>query len=312
MKHFLTALAMIPSFAFAQNYIAKENNGKLDVYPTKGTISLSRTMNGNSCSHLRMILEQNESSSLPQEEIQKTIDMVDGNKLGADWGTPVVMMPWYFNGVAENELKAEVSADMGRNVSEINVIHPDLEKADLGRKTIVLDESNVFVHALKKYNKGMGTIQVNINGSNYLRVQGRIAYCAFYEKALTVEMTFVSSFKSRKEAPADTVNTLHKYYTDVSSAWKKEENKTWANDMHKLLQIGVILKEKATDKKLAKLINLNEAFDKFFESHWRADEDEGLSIYLNEFRNMSEFRTKVIPDQVSEIKVNGTLTEKDL
>lgn len=311
MKTLIIAMALLPTIGHSQNYIARENNGKLDVYPTKGEIRLGKTSNGRSCEIIKTVLKGFEQ--YPSEDEAKKLEIFDTGWGATDWGeTSKMMSIWLKNYDFDSELIKEVSEDTGRNRDEINVMSIDFDKAKLSRKTIVKNPENVFVKALMKY-KGYlpGTIQVKYNGVDYLRVNGRLAYCAFYEDGLGIEIQFEKKFVEKKSVQSNVVASLFSMYKDVASAWKKEEKKVWANNLHKLLQIGVILKEKGAGKIESEHMTMNQAFDKFFDVYNKADGDEGISVYLKNFHDQEIFKNVVMPDLVNEFTVSGTLTEQE-
>jgi hypothetical protein len=309
MKTLLVALTMIPAMAQAQNYIAKENNGRLNVYPTKGTVSFNRIQNANSCENLRMTLSYDDVAAPKPEDRQELIDTLDSQTVGDEWGSPYMMIPMHFEGMPVDSVAAQAAHDYGKETSYINVIEPDFGKSRFSNEIIVKNPNNIFIKAMNKYKKTFKHMHVNYNGMDYVRINGRLANCAFYENAVTLKMKFENEYSLRVETPSVVVDTLHSYYTDVASAWAKEDEKKWDNELHKLLKIGVVLKEKGNSKKITELMNMTQAFDKFFTTYWKADGDDGLSVYFNKFKNMAEFKSKVAPDKVTVVEVSGILTE---
>lgn len=309
MKTLIIAMAMLPTIGHAQNYIARENNGKLDVYPTTGEVRLGKPSNGRSCEIIRTVLKGFEQ--YPSDDEAKKLEIFDTGIGADDWGKRDNMMSIYLtNFNHELGIVNEVMEETGRSRDEINMMEIDFSKAKLTRKTIVKDPENIFVKALLKYKKGLPvTVQVKYNGHDYIRVLGRLGYCAFYEDGLGIEVQFEKKFVDRKSVPSEVVSSLFWVYNEVATAWKKEEKKNWANNLHKLLQIGVILKEKGAGRIHADHMSMTQAFDKFFDVYNKADGDEGITVYLKEFKTQEMFKSVAMPDSVTEFTVTGTLTE---
>lgn len=297
MKTIILAAMFLPVFASAQSFVVKEISGKTYGMPMLNFFDLKETKEGYSCTYGKFLIEDavkkytdNDCKAKPEDYYCKSIKttVVKFNALN---GTEnFVVEP---KALDEQKAIDGIMRDFRLKPEDVKVFLPDYSKIAFEMDYEVVDEENFYVKLADVFKISLSIRFVN-EGKDVV-VNGRLASCAMKDKAIIFSGEYTQSENVKVQPSALFVTAARNYYDEVVKAWKEEEKRAWKNDIHKILSIGVILKEKSKVKNLDSLSDMTVSFDKFFTAYNKADGDEGLSVYLNEFKSTEEFRAKVTP-----------------
>jgi hypothetical protein len=299
MKTIILAAMFLPIFASAQSFVVKEISGKTYGMPMLNFFDLKETKEGYSCTYGKFLIEDavkkytdNDCKAKPEDYFCKSIKTTV-QKFNALNGTETFSIePKVLD---EQKAINGIMRDFNLKPEDVKVFLPDYSKITFEMDFEVVDQENFYVKLAEVFQISP-TIRFAKEGKEVL-TNGRLASCAIKDKAIIFSGEYTQTENVKVQPSALFVTAAQNYYEEVAKAWKEEEKRAWKNDIHKILSIGVILKEKSKIKNLDTLSDMTVSFDKFFTAYNKADGDEGVSVYLNEFKTTEEFKAKVTPSK---------------
>jgi|GEM_PF-3971627 len=200
--------------------------------------------------------------------------------------------------------QARVTRDLGEelqiSVDRVHLLIPDLTKSKLD--IVATQENNFFLKLLAMVDLPHGLYQ---NGAMIVS-EDRLSTCALLDKALSVHGQIDTQLTVETERPMIEVYSLYSFYHGVSNNWARIEGKNWKNPLHQILYISNILQENMKKYHVEKLYSMEQLYDSLFTSYIQQDE---FSIYLNKFKDMTEFARKVHPPFQDDLNINVQLIQ---
>ena len=199
---------------------------------------------------------------------------------------------------------ARIARDIGGELQiaadRVHVLSPDLKKADL--EVVTTQEDNFFLKLLSVFDLPLG---IHADGSTIISYD-RLSTCALLDNAVSVKGTIDATLTVKTERPIAETYSLYSFYHGVSNDWTRIEGQNWKNPLHQILYIANILQENMKTYRVEKLYSVEQLYDVLFASYILQDE---FSVYLNKFKDMNEFASKVHPPFQDEMSINVHLVQ---
>jgi hypothetical protein len=180
---------------------------------------------------------------------------------------------------------------------------PDYEKTRIDMK-FETDQENGFMEVMKTF-KIKPEVTFSDSGKE-IYIKGRLANCALEDESMWITGEYDQKESIMVQPSASLVLQTQNYYNDVAKAWKAKTKLNWQNELHKILEIGNILKEKAIGKRIDPAMDLTVAFKKFFS----VDGTEMVNVTLREFQSEQDFKEQVMAP-VEEIFETRAMLKKE-
>lgn len=197
-------------------------------------------------------------------------------------------------------LARQFGQELNLDSERVHVLVPALDTATIQISTV--QESNFF---LKLLNVLSMPHSLYIDGQTLVS-QDRLSTCAFKEKALILSGYIEAQHTVATDRPLIEIYSLYNFYHGVANDWARIEGKNWKNPLHQILYISNILQENMKRYQVESLYSMEQLYDVIYASHIEQDE---FSIYLNKFKDMNEFASKVHPPFQDELKFSVQLVQ---
>ena len=316
MKSLLLITLLIPTLSLAQrlpDYDVQMVREHAYVSPRSLNFTLQRSHNprADACGFAKELMKNISSDyvrlnckSKPNDNLCKSIsDMVvnfaQGENL-AQYGGRVSAFDIKTKQLDQARIARVIGEELQIASERVHVIVPEAEKASFAFTTT--QEDNFFLKLLSVFDLPLGLHHI---GATIIS-EDRLSTCALLDKAVNVSGEINTQLVVATERPIAETYSLYGLYHGVSNDWSRIEGKKWKNPLHQILYIANILQENMKTYRAEKLYPMEQLYDVLFASYIQQDE---FSIYLNKFKDMNDFASKVHPPFQDELTMSVQLVQ---